>query len=99
MQEIIKEIGLRIKQIRLQHDLTQQKLSEETGLSVSTISLIEKGKSTTLDTLIRILLRLNRINELESVFRVSENLELRHEFEKAKKKSRRKRASGKSSKS
>jgi len=94
-QEIIKEIGLRLKQLRLQQNLTQKTMSEEVGLSVSTISLIEQGKTTTLESLIRILIRLNRIKDLETVFRVSENLELKMKFEKAKLKTARKRATGK----
>ena len=94
-QEIIQEIGKRIKKIRLQDNLTQKRLSEDTGLSVSTISLIEQGNSTSLESLIRILIRLNRVKELESLFRVGENLELKLKFEKAKLKSERKRASNK----
>ncbi len=94
-QEILKEMGNRLKKIRLQHNLTQKQMSEEVGLSVSTISLIEQGKSTTTDSLIRILTRLNRIKDLESVFRVGENLELKLKFEKAKLKTERKRASRK----
>jgi len=94
-QEILKEIGHRLKKIRLQYNLTQKELSEEVGLSVSTISLIEQGKSTTTESLIRILIRLNRIKDLESVFRVGENLELKLKFEKAKLKTERKRASKK----
>jgi transcriptional regulator with XRE-family HTH domain len=93
--EILKEIGERIKKIRIQHNLTQKDLSAEVGLSVSTISLIEQGKSTTVESLIRILIRLNRIQDFESVFRVGENLELKLKFEKAKLKSDRKRASKK----
>jgi transcriptional regulator with XRE-family HTH domain len=94
-REILIEIGERLKKIRLLHNLTQKELSVETGLSVSTISLIELGKSTTVDSLIRILMRLNRIKDFESVFRVGENLELKSKFEKAKLKSERKRASKK----
>jgi transcriptional regulator with XRE-family HTH domain len=94
-QEILQEMGIRLKKIRLQHNLTQKELSEEVGLSVSTISLIEQGKSTTVESLIRILIRLNRIKDLESVFRVGENLELKLKFEKAKLKKERKRASRK----
>ena len=92
-QEILKELGTRLKKIRLQHNLTQKELSEEVGLSISTISFIEQGKSTTVESLIRILMRLNRIKDFESVFRVGENLELKLKFEKAKLKSDRKRAS------
>lgn len=94
-QEILEEIGIRLKKIRLQHNLTQKDMSREVGLSVSTISLIEQGRSTTLESLIRILARLNRIKDLESVFRVGENLELKLKFEKAKLKTERKRASKK----
>jgi transcriptional regulator with XRE-family HTH domain len=94
-QEILEEMGKRLKEIRLQHNLTQKELGGEVGLSVSTISFIEQGKSTTVESLIRILLRLNRIKDFESVFRVGENLELKLKFEKAKLKSERKRASKK----
>ena len=94
-QEILEEIGKRLKKIRLQHNLTQKQMGEEVGLSVSTISLIEQGKSTTTESLLRILSRLNRIKDLESVFRVGENLELKLKFEKAKLKTERKRASKK----
>lgn len=57
-QEVLQEIGKRLKEIRLQHNLTQKDLSMEVGLSVSTISLIEQGNSTTVESLIRILMRL-----------------------------------------
>lgn len=94
-QEILEEIGKSLKKIRLQFNLTQKQLSEDVGLSVSTISFIEQGKSTTVDSLIRILMRLNRIKDFELVFSVAENLELKLKFEKAKLKSDRKRASKK----
>ena len=94
-QEILKELGRRLKKIRLQHNLTQKEMSVEVGLSVSTISLIEQGRSTTVESLIRILIRLNRIKDFESIFRVGENLELKLKFEKAKLRSERKRASKK----
>ncbi len=94
-EEILEEVGKGLKKIRLQHNLTQKELSEEVGLSVSTISLIEQGNSSTLESLIRILMRLNRIKDFESVFRVGENLELKLKFEKAKLRTERKRASKK----
>ncbi len=94
-KEIIEQIGQRLKLIRLQHNLTQKQLSKDIGLSVSTISLIEQGNPTSVESLIRILIRLNRIKDFESVFRVGEDLELKLKFEKAKLKSKRKRASNK----
>lgn len=93
--EVMKELGAQLKKIRLQHNLTQKELGQEVGLSVSTISLIEQGNSTTVDSLVRILIRLNRIQDFESVFRVGENLELKRKLEKAKLKSERKRATSK----
>jgi len=94
-QEILKEIGKKLKKIRVQHNLTQKELSLEVGLSVSTISVIELGQSTSVESLIRILIRLNRIKDFESVFRIGENLELKLKFEKAKLKSERIRATKK----
>ena len=94
-KEILVEIGKRLKKIRLQHNLTQKDMSKEVGLNVTTISQIELGKSTTVESLIRILVRLNRIKDLESVFRVGENLELKLKFEKANLKTERQRASKK----
>lgn len=93
--EIQREIGKRLKKIRLQYNLTQKDLGEEVGLSVTTISLIEQGKPTTVDSLIRILMRLNRIKEFEAVFQTGEDLELKLKFEKAKLRAERKRASKK----
>ncbi len=95
-QEILASIGESLKKIRVQHNLTQSTMAKEVGLSVSTISLMEKGQSSNLESLIRVLIRLNRISELEGVFRVSEDLELKLKFEEAKMKSIRKRASKKS---
>jgi len=92
-QEILKEMGKRLKKIRIQHNITQKEMSAEVGLSVSKMSQIEQRTSTTVETLIRLLIRLNRIKDFESVFRVGENLELKLKFEKAKLKSERKRAS------
>lgn len=94
-QEILKEIGQRLKKIRLQYNLTQEELGKDIGLSSSTISLIENGNSPTVESLIRILIRLNRIKDLESVFRVGENLELKLKLDKANLKTERKRASKK----
>ncbi len=78
--------------------MTQKELGLKTGLSVSTISLIEQGKSTTMESIIRILTKLNRINDFESVFKIGENLELKSKFEKARMKTERKRASKKNAK-
>ncbi len=50
-----KVIGKRIKELRLEKSLTQEKLAEICNLSISHISLIESGKrNASLDTLIKL---------------------------------------------
>jgi len=56
---IIKHIGLFIKDKRISKNKTQSQLAEITGLSRYTIVQIEKGKSVTLQVLIKILRALN----------------------------------------
>lgn len=46
IEEISKQSGKRIREIRLQNKLTQSKLAELVNLSVSYISHIENGKKT-----------------------------------------------------
>jgi len=44
IETYLKEIGLRLKEVRKSLNLTQEKLKEETGLSIGFISGIETGK-------------------------------------------------------
>jgi transcriptional regulator with XRE-family HTH domain len=51
-----KEIGIKIKEKRLQLGLTQVQLSEKTGAGVSIISRIERAKySSSIDLVVKIL--------------------------------------------
>ena len=54
-QQVLLEITQRVKQRRLNKNMTQQELAEKTGLHVQTIKNFESGKSTKLLTLIQIL--------------------------------------------
>jgi putative transcriptional regulator len=60
---IANEIGKRIKQARLNANLTQQALVDKTGLSIKAIMNAEKGKSQ-LETLITILIALDLVEQL-----------------------------------
>lgn len=42
---MVRKVGGRLRRARLQHRLTLQQLAERTGLSVSMLSLIERGQS------------------------------------------------------
>ena len=43
--DIKKTIGLNLKELRTEHDLTQEKLAEHIGVDRQTISVVECGKS------------------------------------------------------
>ena len=60
---ILKEIGERIAQRRLDLQLSQADLAEEAGLSKRTVERMEAGESTQLSSMIRVLRALNLILE------------------------------------
>ncbi|MCF6306545.1 MAG: helix-turn-helix domain-containing protein [Flavobacteriaceae bacterium] len=62
------EIGLKIKHNRLKRNLTQLALANKTGISRVSISKIERGKGTTLASLIEILRMLHLLENLEFLF-------------------------------
>lgn len=61
----LKCIGERIRQYRINENMTQQELAEQTGISVRTISRFEQGASIQLDALIKILDALNLADNIE----------------------------------
>ena len=54
-EQVLLEITQRVKQQRLNVNMTQQELAAKTGLHVQTVKNFESGKSTKLATLIQIL--------------------------------------------
>jgi putative transcriptional regulator len=62
---ICKELGNRLKTMRLQENMTQKILSEKTGLSETTIKHAEQGR-TKLLSLILILREFNMLDELNN---------------------------------
>jgi len=66
--EILKEIGLRLRVIRLSTKLTQQNLADETGLNRSTIQDLENGKPVNLFSFISVLRRLELLDLLDNSF-------------------------------
>ena len=61
---IVREIGERLKQIRLKKNLTQHALAEISGLNRATISQLENGRAATLLTLAQVLRALNKLDVL-----------------------------------
>ncbi|MEI7926949.1 MAG: helix-turn-helix transcriptional regulator [Verrucomicrobiales bacterium] len=63
--DIEKELGKRLKNRRLDLNLSQMEVAERSGLSRRTITAIEHGEGSTLSTLIALLRALNALNTLE----------------------------------
>ena len=62
---VLKELGQRIAQYRLNQNKTQAALAQEAGVSNRTISRVEQGQSIQASSLIRILRALQLVENLE----------------------------------
>ncbi len=62
---ITRELGARIRSLRLRKNITQQQLSAATTLSLNAIKALESGKGK-LSTVIAVLRELSVLNELDS---------------------------------
>ncbi len=65
-QALAAHIGTFVKHHRLEQNKTQDALAHEAGLSRSTLSLLERGESVTLATLIQVLRVLDQLQVMES---------------------------------
>jgi transcriptional regulator with XRE-family HTH domain len=70
---LIEQIGAFVKHHRLRQNKTQEEVSEEAGISRSTLSLLERGETVNLITLIQILRVLDCLHIMDS-FRVVETI-------------------------
>lgn len=90
--ELAKQIGAFVKHHRMQQNTTQDNLAKDAGISRSTLSLLERGETVTVATLLSTLRALNKLSILEA-FTIEHTLSPLALAEEEKK--RRKRASGK----
>ena len=67
-QVLAKELGRRIRALRLAANWTQSMLAAKAGLSTPSLSHLEDGKGAQLSTLLRVLRALNRLDDLELAF-------------------------------
>jgi DNA-binding XRE family transcriptional regulator len=72
-QALAAHIGAFVKHHRLEHNKTQDALSHEAGISRSTLSLLERGETVTLSTLIQVLRVLDQLQVMEA-FRVRQTI-------------------------
>ena len=64
-KEILREIGVRLQGLRLQQSVTQAVLAEKAGVGHATIKRAEAGENIRLETVVKILRALGRIEALE----------------------------------
>jgi len=63
-RQILDELGERLKQARLNANMTQQKVAEHCGISIKAIQGAEKG-NTTLTTFVKIIRALGCLDQLD----------------------------------
>ena len=64
---VLEELGLRLAQARLDHNLTQEGLAIAAAVSKRTIERLETGKSVQVSNLVRVLSALNLTRNLEQL--------------------------------
>ena len=65
-QEVLDEMGRRLREYRLARDLTAEALADRAGLSITTVLNAENGRNPKLETVIRILRMLGRLENLNA---------------------------------
>lgn len=69
---VMRQIGSKLKELRIIKGMKQSELSEASGVSVFTISAVENGKTTTLLTIIQLLRALEQLDYLDRFFQQQE---------------------------
>ena len=69
---LLAQIGQKVKQQRINANLTQKQLSEQAGVALSAVGNIEKGQNSSLLTLLQVLRTLRSLDLLEPFFREEE---------------------------
>jgi len=66
--EILQKIGSKLKELRLEQNVKQKELAEKSGLSMFSISQMETGHNTSMQSIIQFLRALNRLDILAPLF-------------------------------
>ncbi len=65
-EEVTADMGRRIRACRLQSNLDQRVVAERAGISRRTLQGLEQGAGSTVETLVRVLKALDRVQALEA---------------------------------
>lgn len=64
--ELLQRIGSKLREIRLEQNVKQKELAEKAGLSMFSISQMETGHNTSVQSVIQVLRALGRMDMLDS---------------------------------
>lgn len=64
--ELLQKIGCKLKELRLEQNIKQKELAEKSGLSMFSISQIETGHNTSMQSIVQVLRALDRLELLDS---------------------------------
>lgn len=64
--ELLQKIGGKLKEIRLEQNIKQKELAEKSGLSMFSISQMETGHNTSVQSVIQVLRALGRMDMLDA---------------------------------
>ena len=66
-QELAAELGSRLRTLRIRKMLDQKELAARAGISVRTLIMLEQGRGSTVETLLRVLKALDALAGLEAL--------------------------------
>ncbi len=72
-QEIIKDISLRVRNKRKLYKLTQQQLSNKSGVSLGSLKRFERTGEISFKSLLKIAFILDSQNDFDNLFKISTN--------------------------
>jgi transcriptional regulator with XRE-family HTH domain len=64
-QELQEQLGVGLRGIRLSKNLTQKELSEKAGIAIRSLTTLENGQGSSVDTLVRVLKALDATDVVE----------------------------------
>ena len=65
--EVMKQIAMRLRSIRKEQNVTQQQLSEQSGVAYATIKKFETTGIIALESLLKLCFALGRLDEFEKI--------------------------------
>ena len=81
-EQILRELGLRLRMARVRSGLTQAQLAENSGVAKTTVERAEKGESIQLLNVVKIFRSLNLLGSLEALLPSADRTPLEYLDEK-----------------